>query len=277
MYAHMDDLGHTWPPRGPPFREDPHGIVQLVEGFPLLKESVVSSVLPAKMNELTHRNCDLSPKNVKLTCINDDFSLRTCWFHPQKVWESGWKIPAFDGQILFKKWEITFMEWSTNGYHPGWGGGAVVHSVQGASQQQRGIGKNYVGAPPNSIIHTRTEQSHPPDFQEKHKKKTPWCFWEEMSSICGSVQDGKPMCLAPSFIPRCCNPVLTALQFIIFQRQWWKEFHLGEMVVPNSDQFGVSCLSLHHDNEFCWHFYVSTDAVNGEIFWAVYMYIYIYV
>ena len=23
----------------------------------------------------------------------------------------------------------------------------------------------------NSIIHTRTEQSHPPDFQEKHKKK----------------------------------------------------------------------------------------------------------
>ena len=63
------------------------------------------------------------------------------------------------------------MEWSTNGYHPGWGGGAVVHSVQGASQQQRGIGKNYVGAPPNSIIHTRTEQSHPPDFQEKHKKK----------------------------------------------------------------------------------------------------------
>ena len=60
------------PPRGPPFREDPHGIVQLVKGFPLLKESVVSSVLPAKMNELTHQNCDLSPKNVNLTCINDD-------------------------------------------------------------------------------------------------------------------------------------------------------------------------------------------------------------
>lgn len=66
------------------------------------------------------------------------------------------------------------MEWSTNGYHPGWGGGAVVHSVQGASQQQRGIGKNMkelCRSTTNSIIHTRTEQSHPPDFQEKHKKK----------------------------------------------------------------------------------------------------------
>ena len=40
MYApQMDDLGHTdqtAPTKTPPFREDPHGIVQFVKGLPLL-------------------------------------------------------------------------------------------------------------------------------------------------------------------------------------------------------------------------------------------------
>ena len=90
----------------------------------------------------------------------------------------------------------------------------------------------------NKVEMERVSEHHPTACDSTEKKsltlrtckknqKTLLCFGKKCHQSVVQFRWEFPICLA---VPRCCDPVLTALQFIIFQRQWWKEFHLGETV-----------------------------------------------